>query len=85
MSAGAGGVVFGIVGSFDRVGFSRVPLAPACGKNVTPHLGVEKNNLGVSSPRPSEPDVCNPGSGGQRAVVEDKATVRGRRMLRLGG
>src|SRR5580658_556066 len=81
--SGAAGVVFGIVSSFNRMRFARVPLAPACRYDVGAHLRIEKNNFGIWTPGPSEPDICSAGGSGQRAVVEDKTAVLSRIMLRL--
>jgi hypothetical protein len=41
----AAGVVFGIVGGFNRMRVSRVPLAPACRHDMNPHLGKDRNQL----------------------------------------
>src|ERR1700722_14841513 len=85
MRSGAGGVVLGIVNGFDRMGLARMPLAPACWKDVRPHLGVEKNNSSVGTPRAAEPDARSARCRGQRAVVEDKAAIFGGIVFGLGG
>src|ERR1700677_2904509 len=84
MRTGSGGVVFSIVDRLNRVGFPRVPLAPACGKNVRAHLGVEKDHLRIRTPWPAKPDILRASRSRQRAVVEDKAAVLRRIVLRLG-
>jgi len=80
-----GGVVLSIVGSLDGVRLAGMPLAPTCGKNMSAHLCVEKNNFGMGTPGSSEPDVRNARRSGQSAVVEDKAAVLAGIVLGLGG
>jgi hypothetical protein len=63
-----GPVVLGVVGSFQRMGFARVPLAPVCGKDLSAHLCVQKDDFGIGAPRSPKPDVGSARRSCQRAV-----------------